>query len=115
MLLSGVAKQYLELLALYKEVQEQYESGRLHVPNDVTLLFSDDNFGTIRRLPSGKETERKGGAGVSTSPSRMLCLLTDTGQIYYHLEYVGDPRSYKWTNSNSLVNFLTSNIIDMTN
>lgn len=74
-----------QLLALYKEVQQQYESGRLEVPDDVTLLFSDDNFGTIRRLPYGMEGERKGGAG-----------------IYYHLEYVGTPRSYKWINSNSL-------------
>jgi hypothetical protein len=53
-----------ELLALYKEVQEQYETGRLEVPDDVTLLFADDNFGTIRRLPYGEETGRKGGAGV---------------------------------------------------
>lgn len=74
-----------QLLALYKEVQEQYDSGRLEVPDDVTLLFSDDNFGTIRRLPRGKEAERRGGAG-----------------LYYHLEYVGAPRSYKWINSNSL-------------
>jgi hypothetical protein len=74
-----------QLLALYKEVQKQYESGRLDVPDDVTLLFSDDNFGTIRRLPYGSETTRKGGAG-----------------LYYHLEYVGTPRSYKWINSNSL-------------
>ncbi|PVH84775.1 glycoside hydrolase family 115 protein [Cadophora sp. DSE1049] len=74
-----------QLLALYKEVQDQYDTGRLEVPDDVTLLFADDNFGTIRRLPQGKEAERKGGAGV-----------------YYHFEYVGHPRSYKWTNSNSL-------------
>ncbi|KAN0110891.1 glycoside hydrolase family 115 protein [Hyaloscypha variabilis] len=74
-----------QLLALYKEVQQQYESGRLEVPDDVTLLFADDNFGTIRRLPYGEESKRKGGAG-----------------IYYHFEYVGHPRSYKWTNSNSL-------------
>ncbi|KAH8685424.1 hypothetical protein BGZ60DRAFT_510652 [Tricladium varicosporioides] len=74
-----------QLLALYKEVQEHYESGRLEIPDDITLLFSDDNFGSIRRLPYGEETGRSGGAG-----------------IYYHLEYVGDPRSYKWTNSNSL-------------
>lgn len=74
-----------QLLALYKEMQQQYESGRLEVPDDVTLLFADDNFGTIRRLPHGAEQERKGGAG-----------------IYYHFEYVGHPRSYKWTNSNSL-------------
>ncbi|CZS90064.1 uncharacterized protein RAG0_01199 [Rhynchosporium agropyri] len=74
-----------QLLALYKEVQDQYDTGRLEVPDDVTLLFADDNFGNIRRLPHGKEMERKGGAGV-----------------YYHFEYVGYPRSYKWTNSNSL-------------
>ncbi|KAJ4388629.1 hypothetical protein N0V93_006088 [Gnomoniopsis smithogilvyi] len=74
-----------QLLALYKEVQEQHDSGRLEVPEDVTLLFSDDNFGTIRRLPRGKEAERRGGAG-----------------LYYHFEYVGTPRSYKWINSNSL-------------
>ncbi|XMA08084.1 hypothetical protein WAI453_000875 [Rhynchosporium graminicola] len=78
-----------QLLALYKEVQDQYDTGRLEVPDDVTLLFADDNFGNIRRLPHGKEMERKGGAGV-----------------YYHFEYVGYPRSYKWTNSNSLVSFL---------
>ncbi|KAK1723842.1 hypothetical protein CaCOL14_010805 [Colletotrichum acutatum] len=74
-----------QLLALYKEVQEQYEEGNLDVPDDVTLLFADDNFGSIRRLPSGAERDRKGGAG-----------------IYYHFEYVGVPRSYKWINSNSL-------------
>ncbi|RMY95821.1 hypothetical protein D0862_08661 [Hortaea werneckii] len=74
-----------EVLACYKEVQALFESGRLNVPEDVTLLFGDDNFGTIRRLPTAEEARRKGGAG-----------------IYYHLEYVGWPRSYKWINSNSL-------------
>ncbi|KAF9872036.1 hypothetical protein CkaCkLH20_10373 [Colletotrichum karsti] len=74
-----------QLLALYKEVQDQYEGGTIEIPDDVTLLFADDNFGSIRRLPSEKERERKGGAG-----------------IYYHFEYVGTPRSYKWINSNSL-------------
>ncbi|TEA15150.1 hypothetical protein C8034_v002614 [Colletotrichum sidae] len=74
-----------QLLALYKEVQDQYEEGNLDVPDDVTLLFADDNFGSIRRLPTGKEKDRKAGAGV-----------------YYHFEYVGTPRSYKWINSNSL-------------
>lgn len=53
-----------ELLALYKEVQEQYEGGGLEIPDDITLLFSDDNFGSVRRLPCGEETGRKGGAGV---------------------------------------------------
>ncbi|KAI6906722.1 glycoside hydrolase family 115 protein [Hortaea werneckii] len=66
-------------------LQALFESGRLNVPEDVTLLFGDDNFGTIRRLPTAEEAKRKGEAG-----------------IYYHLEYVGWPRSYKWINSNSL-------------
>lgn len=54
-----------EVLACYKEVQALFESGRLNVPEDVTLLFGDDNFGTIRRLPTAEEARRKGGAGVS--------------------------------------------------
>ncbi|KKY25522.1 putative gibberellin 3-beta [Phaeomoniella chlamydospora] len=74
-----------ELLALYKEVQEYWEGG-LQVPEDVTLLFAVDNFGSIRRLPVSTEASRRGRAG-----------------IYYHLEYVGEPRSYKWVNSNSCV------------
>ncbi|KAL1745251.1 hypothetical protein HDZ31DRAFT_36852 [Schizophyllum fasciatum] len=73
-----------QVWALYKEVQELYESG-LEIPDDVTLLFSDDNFGNIRRLPREDELKRAGGTG-----------------IYYHCEYVGDPRSYKWLNTNSL-------------
>lgn len=51
-------------MALYKEVQEHYENG-LEIPGDITLLFADDNFGTVRRLPSGDEPKRKGRAGVS--------------------------------------------------
>jgi hypothetical protein len=54
----------LELMALYKEVQEYYDDG-LEIPDDVTLLFSDDNFGTIRRLPTLEEANRSGGVGVS--------------------------------------------------
>jgi hypothetical protein len=50
-------------------MQQQYESGRLEVPDDVTLLFADDNFGTIRRLPNRGERERKGGAGVRVTPN----------------------------------------------
>ena len=64
--------------ALYKEVQGYYEKG-MRVPDDVTLLWSDDNWGNIRRLPTAEERKRSGGAG-----------------IYYHLDYVGDPRNYKW-------------------
>lgn len=53
----------VELIALYKEVLTQYENG-LNIPDDVTLLLADDNNGTIRRLPIGKERTRSGGAGV---------------------------------------------------
>jgi len=70
-----------QLWALYKEVQEYYERG-MRVPDDVTLLWCDDNWGNIRRLPTAEERKRKGGAG-----------------IYYHVDYVGGPRSYKWLNT----------------
>jgi hypothetical protein len=69
-----------QIWALYKEVQEYYEKG-MRVPDDVTLLWSDDNWGNLRRLPTPEERRRPGGAG-----------------IYYHFDYVGDPRSYKWLN-----------------
>jgi Glycosyl hydrolase family 115/Gylcosyl hydrolase family 115 C-terminal domain len=70
--------------ALYKEVQEYYEKG-MRVPDDITLLWCDDNWGNIRRLPTADERKRGGGAG-----------------IYYHFDYVGDPRSYKWINTNPI-------------
>jgi len=70
--------------ALYKEVQGYYEKG-MRVPDDVTLLWSDDNWGNLRRLPTEEERKRSGGAG-----------------IYYHFDYVGDPRNYKWLNTNSI-------------
>ncbi|KAE8444151.1 hypothetical protein EG329_000839 [Mollisiaceae sp. DMI_Dod_QoI] len=71
-----------QMWCLYKEVQGYYEDGGLTVPDDVTLLWTDDNWGNIRRLPIGNETARSGGAGV-----------------YYHVDYVGDPRDYKWINT----------------
>jgi hypothetical protein len=70
-----------QLWALYKEVQGYYEKG-MRVPDDVTLLWCDDNWGNIRRLPTPAERARVGGAGV-----------------YYHLDYVGGPRNYKWLNT----------------
>jgi hypothetical protein len=71
-----------QVWALYKEVQGYYEKG-MRVPDDITLLWCDDNWGNIRRLPTADERKRSGGAG-----------------IYYHFDYVGDPRSYKWLNTN---------------
>ncbi len=69
-----------QVWALYKEVQDYYEKG-MRVPDDVTLLWCDDNWGNLRRLPTAQERARAGGAGV-----------------YYHFDYVGGPRSYKWLN-----------------
>jgi hypothetical protein len=66
---------------LYKEVMTYLFAG-LQVPDDVTLLWADDNWGNVRRLPLLNETQRHGGAGV-----------------YYHFDYVGDPRNYKWINT----------------
>jgi hypothetical protein len=73
-----------QLWALYKEVQEYYDKG-MRVPDDVTLLLCDDNWGNIRKLPRKEDKARKGGYG-----------------IYYHFDYVGDPRNYKWINTNNI-------------
>ncbi|SFQ42078.1 glycosyl hydrolase 115 family protein [Parafilimonas terrae] len=70
--------------ALYKEVQDYYDQG-MRVPDDVTLLLCDDNWGNIRRLPKLNDKPRKGGYG-----------------IYYHFDYVGGPRNYKWINTNNI-------------
>ncbi len=73
-----------QLWALYKEVQDYYDKG-MRVPGDVTLLLCDDNWGNIRKLPKLDEKPRKGGYG-----------------IYYHFDYVGSPRNYKWLNTNPI-------------
>jgi|KBSMisStandDraft_5_1062788.scaffolds.fasta_scaffold01314_6 hypothetical protein len=73
-----------QLWALYKEVQDYYDKG-MRVPDDVTLLLCDDNWGNIRKLPAMDAKPRAGGYG-----------------IYYHFDYVGDPRNYKWLNTNSI-------------
>ncbi|TCM20554.1 glycosyl hydrolase family 115 (putative glucuronidase) [Novosphingobium sp. PhB165] len=73
-----------QVWALYKEVQDYYDHG-MKVPDDVTLLFSDDNWGQIRRLPDPAAAPRRGGYG-----------------IYYHFDYVGGPRNYKWINTNQI-------------
>jgi hypothetical protein len=78
------AEQTPQLWALYKEVQDYYDKG-MRVPDDVTLLLCDDNWGNLRKLPKPTEKPRKGGYG-----------------IYYHFDYVGGPRNYKWLNTNPL-------------
>jgi hypothetical protein len=73
-----------QLWAVYKEVQDYYDRG-MQVPEDVTLLLCDDNWGNIRRLPAPGTKPRPGGYG-----------------IYYHFDYVGDPRNYKWLTSSQV-------------
>jgi len=73
-----------QIWALYKEVQEYYDRG-MRVPDDVTLLLCDDNWGNIRKLPRPDAAPRSGGYG-----------------IYYHFDYVGGPRNYKWLNTRPL-------------
>lgn len=73
-----------QLWALFTEVQKYYDAG-LKVPDNVTLLFTDDNVGNLRRLPTPVERKRSGGSG-----------------IYFHMDMNGGPFSYKWLNSNPL-------------
>nr|GAT50790.1 predicted protein [Mycena chlorophos] len=67
-----------QVWCLYKEVEGYYDNG-LRVADYIALLWTDDNWGNIRRFPLPSERNRTGGAGV-----------------YYHVDYVGDPRDYKW-------------------
>ncbi len=73
-----------QVWALYKEVQDYYDKG-MRVPDDVTLLLCDDNWGNIRRLPKPGDKPRAGGYG-----------------IYYHFDFVGGPRNYKWLNTSPI-------------
>jgi hypothetical protein len=52
-----------QMWCIYKEVLGYFEGG-MSVPDDVILLWSDDNWGNIRRLPLPSETGRQGGAGL---------------------------------------------------
>ncbi|MFJ8109521.1 glycosyl hydrolase 115 family protein [Streptomyces sp. NPDC096132] len=68
----------------YKEVLDLYNAG-VEVPDDVTLIWPDDNHGNMRQLPDDAERARPGGNG-----------------IYYHLSYWGRPRSYLWLDTTQL-------------
>ncbi len=70
-----------QIFVPYKEVLEIYQSG-MKLPDDITVVWPDDNFGYIRQLPTARERERAGGHGV-----------------YYHLSYWGRPHDYLWLES----------------
>jgi hypothetical protein len=72
-----------QIFVPYKEVLDVYDAG-LEVPDDVTLVWCDDNYGYIRRLSNEKERLRSGGSGV-----------------YYHVSYWGRPHDYLWLASTS--------------
>lgn len=72
------AAQVPQLYVAYHELQEAYDAG-LTLPGDVTLMWTDDNYGYLRRLSTPEEQKRPGGAGV-----------------YYHLSYWGRPHDYLW-------------------
>ena len=67
----------------YKEVLDIYNAG-LQVPDDVTLMWCDDNYGYIRHFPTAEERVRKGGNG-----------------IYYHVSYWGRPHDHLWLSTMS--------------
>ncbi len=71
-------EQVPQVFVPYKEVLQIMENG-LNVPDDVTLMWCDDNYGYMTRLSSPEQQKRKGGAGV-----------------YYHLSYWGQPHDYMW-------------------
>ena len=70
-----------QLFVPYKEVMDIYERG-LKVPEYVTLVWPDDNWGYMKRLSNKEEQKRKGEAGV-----------------YYHISYCGEPHDYLWLNT----------------
>ncbi|MGC3989038.1 MAG: glycosyl hydrolase 115 family protein [Chthoniobacteraceae bacterium] len=79
-----VTKQYgpvAQCFVPYKEVLPVYDAG-LQVPDDVTIVWVDDNFGYLRRLGAPADRKRSGGAGV-----------------YWHISYFGSPHSYTWINT----------------
>ncbi|MBB5353434.1 hypothetical protein HNR46_003695 [Haloferula luteola] len=75
---NGDASEIPQIFIPYKETLVQYQSG-LDLPDDVTIVWPDDNHGYIRQLSTAAERARSGGSGV-----------------YYHLSYWGVPTSYLW-------------------
>ena len=72
------AKDIPQIFVPYKETMDIYENG-LKVPDDITLVWVDDNYGYMKRVASPEEQKRSGGSGV-----------------YYHLSYLGAPHDYLW-------------------
>ncbi|MES2275948.1 MAG: glycosyl hydrolase 115 family protein [Bacteroidota bacterium] len=72
-----------QIFCPYKEVLDLYQAG-LKLPDDITIVWADDNYGYIRQLSDPSEQKRSGRSGV-----------------YYHLSYYGNPADYLWLSTNS--------------
>ena len=73
-----------QLWAIFTEVQRYYDAG-FNVPDDVTLLLCDNNWGYIRRTAPASERQRKGGVG-----------------LYYHIDMNGGPWNDRWVNTSPI-------------
>ena len=77
------AEEIPQVFTPYKEVLDVYNRG-LQLPDDVTIIWPDDNYGYMKRLSSPEEQKRSGRSGV-----------------YYHSSYLGRPHDYLWMNTTS--------------
>ncbi len=86
-----------QMFCPYKEVLDAYNTGKVNLPEDITLCWVDDNHGYIRQMPTTTEQQRSGSNG-----------------IYYHLSYWGSPMDYLWlsTISPSLISYELSRAYD---
>jgi hypothetical protein len=73
------AREIPQVFTLYKEILPAYDTGRIQLPDDITIVWPDDNFAYIRRLSSPEERQRRGGAGV-----------------YFHNTFWGPPNAFLW-------------------
>lgn len=76
------ASDVLQTFCPYNEVLDMYRTGKLNLPEDVNMIWVDDNHGYVRQLPTISEQKRKGGNGM-----------------YYHFSYLGQPESFLWLSS----------------
>lgn len=75
------ADQIRQIFVPYKETLDIYNAG-LVVPDDITIVWTDDNYGYMKRVCNEAESQRAGGNGV-----------------YYHMSYLGTPHDYLWVNT----------------
>jgi len=79
------AEEIPQIFVPYKETLDIYDAG-LNVPEDITIVWPDDNYGYMKRVSNPEERKRRGGSG-----------------LYYHLSYLGTPHDYLWMNTTSPV------------